>query len=281
MADADTHSSMTSIFAQLRVLWLEFRSKYSIKTARLARLSVHLTMGYLRYFDMGRNFSVISGIPFGIRPIELYDDWRIDISSDRMVELIGTDLPRLVEPSSATPALSVSRRWFSLQAPDLSARFRAGCRMYDDMCDLNRGHGKLSGTFYFWEAEVGLMTTRLQGWIQADPDFQRSDALSQRRVVLSHPILRRYYLGERVDIQIRGCRSVPYPPLEDMRVGKQMTLTAAHTEGIPHLEFIMGGDYDEFCGISLMPPIGSRLDNLQSSFPAARDPFFSGFGSLD
>ncbi|KDP20438.1 hypothetical protein JCGZ_05791 [Jatropha curcas] len=30
-----------------------------------------------------------------------------------------------------------------------------------------------------------------------------------------------------------------------MRAGKQMTLTAAHTEGIPHVEFIMGGDYDE------------------------------------
>ncbi|KDP24944.1 hypothetical protein JCGZ_24437 [Jatropha curcas] len=51
---------------------------------------------------------------------------------------------------------------------------------------------------------------------QADPDFQRSDALSQRRVVLSHPILRRYYLGERVDIQIRGCHSIPYSPPEDM-----------------------------------------------------------------
>ncbi|KDP23033.1 hypothetical protein JCGZ_01745 [Jatropha curcas] len=23
--------------------------------------------------------------------------------------------------------------------------------MYDDMCDLSRGHGKLSRTFYFWE----------------------------------------------------------------------------------------------------------------------------------
>ncbi|KDP20253.1 hypothetical protein JCGZ_08851 [Jatropha curcas] len=78
MADADIHASMTGIFAQyacqggtkilplvrnrgvtlrlflpfmipvlnwmwVRVLWLEFRSKYSIKTARLARLSVHLT----------------------------------------------------------------------------------------------------------------------------------------------------------------------------------------------------------------------------------------------
>ncbi|KDP34657.1 hypothetical protein JCGZ_11005 [Jatropha curcas] len=42
-----------------------------------------------------------------------------------------------------------------------------------------------------------------------------------------------------------------------------MTLTAAHTEGIPHMEFIMGGHYDEFCGISLMLPIGSRLDSFQ------------------
>ncbi|KDP22689.1 hypothetical protein JCGZ_02786 [Jatropha curcas] len=69
------------------------------------------------------------------------------------------------------------------------------------------------------------MTARLQSWIQADPHFQRSDALSLQRVILSHPVLRRYYLGERVDLQIRGCRSVPYSPLEDMRSGKQMTLT--------------------------------------------------------
>ncbi|KDP25697.1 hypothetical protein JCGZ_24197 [Jatropha curcas] len=47
-----------------------------------------------------------------------------------------------------------------------------------------------------------------------------------------------------------------------------MMLTAAHTEGIPHVEFIMGGDYDEFCGISLMPPIGSRFDNFQRSAPS-------------
>ncbi|KDP25691.1 hypothetical protein JCGZ_24172 [Jatropha curcas] len=24
--------------------------------------------------------------------------------------------------------------------------------MYDDMCDLSRGHCKLSGTYYFWES---------------------------------------------------------------------------------------------------------------------------------
>ncbi|KDP20490.1 hypothetical protein JCGZ_05372 [Jatropha curcas] len=111
------------------------------------------------------DFSMISGIPFGIQPIELYDDWRIDISSNWTVELIGIDLPRLVEPEEYDWAGAILSR------------------MYDDMCDLSRGHGKLSGTFYFWEVEVELMPARLQGWIQADPDFQWSDALSQRRVV--------------------------------------------------------------------------------------------------
>ncbi|KDP22709.1 hypothetical protein JCGZ_02785 [Jatropha curcas] len=52
-----------------------------------------------------------------------------------------------------------------------------------------------------------------------------------------------------------------------MRAGKQMTLTAAHTEGIPHVEFIMGGDYDEFCRVSLMQPIGSQLDDFQGLAP--------------
>ncbi|KDP33065.1 hypothetical protein JCGZ_13602 [Jatropha curcas] len=47
-----------------------------------------------------------------------------------------------------------------------------------------------------------------------------------------------------------------------MRAGKQMTITDAHTEGVPHVEFILGGDYDEFCRVFLMQPIGSRLDHL-------------------
>ncbi|KDP20499.1 hypothetical protein JCGZ_05376 [Jatropha curcas] len=72
------------------------------------------------------DFSIISGIPFGIRPIELYNDWRTEISPDRMVELIGIDLPRIVGPGSTTPVLSVSRCWLSLQAPDIYARYRQG-----------------------------------------------------------------------------------------------------------------------------------------------------------
>ncbi|KDP32645.1 hypothetical protein JCGZ_14861 [Jatropha curcas] len=84
------------------------------------------------YFSWGKltltpaDFSVISGIPFGIRPIELYDDWRTEISPDRMVVLIGIDLPRIVESGPTTPALSVSRCWLSIQAPDIYARYRRG-----------------------------------------------------------------------------------------------------------------------------------------------------------
>ncbi|KDP22951.1 hypothetical protein JCGZ_01759 [Jatropha curcas] len=66
------------------------------------------------------------------------------------------------------------------------------------------------------QVEVGPMTARLQSWIQADPHFQRSDALSRRRVILSQPVLRRYFLGERVDLHIRGCRSVPHSPPENL-----------------------------------------------------------------
>ncbi|KDP46589.1 hypothetical protein JCGZ_13709 [Jatropha curcas] len=43
-----------------------------------------------------------------------------------------------------------------------------------------------------------------------------------------------------------------------MRAGKQMTLTDAHIEGFPHVGVILGGDYDEFCKMFLMQPIGSR-----------------------
>ncbi|KDP37638.1 hypothetical protein JCGZ_07838 [Jatropha curcas] len=347
-ADADTHASVTGIYAQDPHIRLDVGETSLVEipieifdnnnpVGAIISLS-HLN--YLRHFDIGRSshkellgalaerwwdttntfhfswgeltmtptdFSVISGIPFGTRAIELYDDWRTEISPDRMVELIGIDLPRIVGSSSSTPVLNVSRRGLSLQAPDIYARYRQGekekfnpsilkslenlahleeydwagailSRMYDDMCDLSRGHRKLNGTYYFWETwafeyfpytrpeliradlglglvpsawrwyrsnlhtirpkkslkdlraffdtctleqvEVGAMTARLQSWIQADPHFQRSDALSRRRVVLSHAVLRRYYLGERVDHQIRGCRCVPYSPPEDMRASK-------------------------------------------------------------
>ncbi|KDP21606.1 hypothetical protein JCGZ_03592 [Jatropha curcas] len=35
-------------------------------------------------------------------------------------------------------------------------------RMYDDMCDLSRGHCKLSGTYYFWEVPNGLVSQMVE-----------------------------------------------------------------------------------------------------------------------
>src|ERR1043165_1805893 len=40
------------------------------------------------------DFSAISGIPFGTRPLEMFDDWRQEVPSAQMIELIGIDLPR-------------------------------------------------------------------------------------------------------------------------------------------------------------------------------------------
>ncbi|KDP31492.1 hypothetical protein JCGZ_15444 [Jatropha curcas] len=81
-------------------------------------------LGYLRHFDMGRNsHKELLGALVERWPIELYDDWRIEISPNRIVELIGIDLPQIVEH---TPALSISRRWLSLQAPDIYARYKRG-----------------------------------------------------------------------------------------------------------------------------------------------------------
>ncbi|KDP25951.1 hypothetical protein JCGZ_23038 [Jatropha curcas] len=69
--------------------------------------------------------------------------------------------------------------------------------------------------------------------------------------------------------QLRGCRSVPYPPPEDMRAGKQMTLTDAHIESFPHVEFILGEDYDEFCKMFLMQLIGSRFASSRPGQPTS------------
>ncbi|KDP27517.1 hypothetical protein JCGZ_20157 [Jatropha curcas] len=248
-----------------------------------------------------------------------------------MVELIGIDLPRIVGPGSASPALSVSRRWLSLQAPGIYASYRRGeltatqvarftllllfastfwsnrkekfspsilkslenlahleeydwagailSRMYDDMCDLSRGHCKLSGTYYYWETwafeyfpytrpklihadlglvplawrwyrtnlqtalyrkslrdlrtffdtctvgqvEAGAMNARLQGWIEADPHFRRSEALSwtSRVAQLLSFILELRTVTSRgcsMDEQSRGATLVFYFGIKNSRV---------------------------------------------------------------
>ncbi|KDP20610.1 hypothetical protein JCGZ_04195 [Jatropha curcas] len=118
-ADADTHASVTGIYAQGKELLGALAERWWDTTN-----TFHFAWGEMKMTPT--NFSVISGIPFGVRPAELYNDWRIEVSPDRMVELIGIDLPRIVGSGSSTPALSVSRRWLSLQAPDIYARYRQG-----------------------------------------------------------------------------------------------------------------------------------------------------------
>ncbi|KDP31477.1 hypothetical protein JCGZ_15428 [Jatropha curcas] len=284
-ADADTHASVTGIYAQsvLSGLLRHFdmgRSSHKELLGALAERwwdttnTFHFSWGELTMTPA--DFSVISGIPFGIRPIELYDDWRTEISPDRMViyaryrrgELTATQVARFTllllfastfwsnRKEKFNPSILRSLENLAhLEEYDWAGAFLS--RMYDDMCDLSRGHWLVPSAWRWYrsnlhtvrrkkslrdliaffdtctleQVEVGAMNARLQSWIQADLDFQQSDALSRRRVVLSHPVLRRYYLGERVDTQIRGCRFVPYSPPEDMQAGKQMTLTAAHTEG--------------------------------------------------
>ncbi|KDP29271.1 hypothetical protein JCGZ_19436 [Jatropha curcas] len=192
-ADADTHASVTGIFAQ------DPHIKLDVGETSVTEIPLEIFdqnnpvgaiispshLGYLRHFDVGRYSHK---------------------------ELLG------LVPSAW--------RWYrsNLQTVQRKKSLR-DLRAFFDTCTL----------------------------AQVDSRFQRSDALSRRRAVLSHPVLRRYYLGERVDLQVRGYRSVPYSPPEDMRAGKQMTLTTAHTEGIPHI----------------------------GTFPTACHPFFSSFGSLD
>jgi len=72
-------------------------------------------------------FSVISGVPFGTRRLELFRDWRREVPSARMVELIGVDYPRGNAP------LCVSRAWLAAQMPGLYARFEAGLLSVEQM----------------------------------------------------------------------------------------------------------------------------------------------------
>ncbi|KDP36657.1 hypothetical protein JCGZ_07875 [Jatropha curcas] len=208
--DADTHASVTGIFAQ---------------------------DPYVKV-DVGE--TSMSEIPF--------ETWAYEYFPFTRPELVNADLGLGLVP--------LAWRWYRSNLHTVQhKKSLKDLRAFFDTCCLE-------------QVETRAMMTRLQSWIQIDPQFQRSDALSQRRVVLSHPILRRYYLGERVNVQIRGCRSIPYSPPEDMRAGKHMMLTDVHTEGIPYVEFTLEGDYDEFCRTFLMQPIGSRLDSFQRLVPS-------------
>ncbi|KDP27772.1 hypothetical protein JCGZ_19978 [Jatropha curcas] len=58
-------------------------------------------------------------------------------------------------------------------------------------------------------------------------------------------------------------KRMPFYPLSTSRGH-----ASGQADDVPHVEFILGGDYDEFCRVFLMQPIGSRLDSIQRSTPS-------------
>ncbi|KDP37734.1 hypothetical protein JCGZ_05224 [Jatropha curcas] len=257
--DAGTHASVTGIYAQ------DPHIKLDVGETSVSEIPVEIFdhnnpvgaiispshLGYLRHFDVGRNShkELLSALAERCGTYYFWETWAFEYFPYTCPELIQADLGLGLVP--------LAWRWYRTNLQTVRRRKSLrDLRTFFDTCTVD-------------QVEVGAMTARLQSWIQADPHFQRSDAMSRQRVVLSHPVLRRYYLGERVDFQIRGCRSVPHSPPEDMRAGKQMTLTAAHIEGFPHVEFILGGDYDEFCKMApraiseATEPLHPSLANLR------------------
>ncbi|KDP29003.1 hypothetical protein JCGZ_19533 [Jatropha curcas] len=131
-------------------------------------------------------------------PEDITETWAFEYFPYTRPELIHADLG----------LVPLAWRWYRMNLQTaLYRKSLRDLRTFFDTCTVG-------------QVEAGAMNVRLQGWIEADPHFRRSEALSRRRFILSHPVLQRYYLGERVDFQIRGCRSVPFPPPEDMRAGK-------------------------------------------------------------
>ncbi|KDP43160.1 hypothetical protein JCGZ_00093 [Jatropha curcas] len=159
-ADADTHTSVTGIFAQDPYIKLDVGETSGTEISLeifdqnnpVGAIINPSHLGYIRHFDVGRySHKELLGA--------LAERWKEKFNPSILKSL--ENMAHLAEYDWAGAILS---------------------RMYDDMCDLSRGHCKLSGTYYFWEVEVGAMAARLQSWIQVDSRFQRSDALSRRRV---------------------------------------------------------------------------------------------------
>ncbi|KDP28992.1 hypothetical protein JCGZ_19536 [Jatropha curcas] len=96
-------------------------------------------------------------------------------------------------------------------------------RMYDDMSDLSRGHCKLSGTYYFWEVEVGAMTAGLQSWIQVDSHFQRAPRAISEASGPVHPDL----------ANLRLPYSIPYYPPDGPPALWEVSLESVDRPALP------------------------------------------------
>ncbi|KDP37673.1 hypothetical protein JCGZ_06901 [Jatropha curcas] len=243
MADTDTHASMTGIFAQ------DSRIKLDVGESSVAGISLEIFdpnspvgaiirpsyLGYLRHFDMGRSNckELLSALAE-----RCWDTTNTFHFSWGELTMTPTDFSVI----SGIP--------FRIRRASPAAAGRAG------FCYPCFEHFQtLTWAFeYFPYTHPKLL--------QTDPVSGLAPSAWRWYKSNLHPVRRNKSLKE--------LRAFFYTcPLEqDMRAGKQMTLTVAHTEGIPHLEFIMEGDYDEFCVTSLMPPIGSRLDSIQRSAPS-------------
>ncbi|KDP24233.1 hypothetical protein JCGZ_26692 [Jatropha curcas] len=86
-------------------------------------------------------------------------------------------------------------------------------------------------------------------------------------------------VGQAREWIFRSEATAPYlPPPPRTTWAGEKNGTDAHIEGFPYVEFILGGDYDEFCKTFLMQPIGSRFDDFQapSQPPITRSSWASG-----
>ncbi|KDP24838.1 hypothetical protein JCGZ_25292 [Jatropha curcas] len=129
IADADTHASVTGVYAQDSYIRLD------VGESSVAEIPIDIFdhnnpvgaiispshLDFLRHLELGRqNYKSLLGA--------LAERWKEKFNPSILKSL--EDLAHLTEYDWAGAILS---------------------RMYDDMCDLSRGHCKLSGTYYFWE----------------------------------------------------------------------------------------------------------------------------------
>ena len=116
----------------------------------------------------------------------------------------------------------------------------------------------------------------IQERIQQDRRYERSVERAHSRFLLPHPVHRRYYLGERVAIQLVQRQFVPLDPPADMLDGDSMEISEMSYISTPFMQLIDSSlMYSDFRG-RLMPPIGSRFSSQGSAPPSG---FFTGASS--
>ena len=89
------------------------------------------------------------------------------------------------------------------------------------------------------------------------------------RFLLPHPVHRRYYLGERVALQLVQQQFVPLDPPADMLDGDSMEVSEMSYLSTPFMQLIDStAMYSDFRAARLMAPIGSRFSSQGSAPPS-------------